>query len=356
MVFSGPNHELEQRSRPSPNLQAGETLVEIVCCTLCGSDLHSFSGRRSCPTPTVLGHEMIGRIVEIAADGNISDISGNPLHVGDKVTWSIAASCGKCFNCTHDIPQKCETLFKYGHEQIDENKLLSGGLATHCRLVPGTGIVKIPDNVPDEVMSPANCATATVAGAFRLAGNIQGESVLIMGAGMLGLTAAAMSRHQQAKTVIVADVDKQRLRLAEQFGATHIIDASDDVGSFLKEVQSRTSGRGASVAIEVTGNPHATQTLLQTLRIGGQAVLLGAVYPSQPVELDAEFVVRRLLRISGLHNYHPGDLEAAVQFLTAIHTEYPFASLVEKQYSLNDANQAFADAIETHPFRVMVRP
>ena len=126
MVFGGAGLPLEPQRFTLSELAPGEVLAEVICCTLCGSDLHTFAGRRQGPAPTILGHEILGRVVEIGGDGSLSDWNGQPLNIGDRITWSIAASCGQCFFCERDLPQKCERLFKYGHQATDSASPLSG--------------------------------------------------------------------------------------------------------------------------------------------------------------------------------------------------------------------------------------
>ena len=101
------------------------------------------------------------------------------------------------------MPQKCEQLFKYGHETLSNSRPLSGGLAEYCVLTADTPALALPETLPDKAACIANCATATVAGAFRVGGDCRGQSVLIFGAGMLGLNAAAMARHRGADQVFV---------------------------------------------------------------------------------------------------------------------------------------------------------
>src|SRR5262249_33228793 len=154
---------------------------------------------------------------------------------------------------------------------------LTGGLAEHCLLVPGTAIFRIPEELPDATACPASCATATVAAALDAAGPISGRSVLVMGCGMLGLTASAWARPLGAEAVIASDVDAQRLALAERFGATWLASPSDLVGT----VQVATSNYGVDVALELTGAPEALEAVLPLVRLGGVVVLIGAVYPTR---------------------------------------------------------------------------
>ena len=159
-VWSGREFGIE--SLPLPDLAAGELLVEVELATICGSDLHTVSGRRSTPVPTVLGHEAVGRVVSAAA--------GAPAGVGDRVVWTIGTACGRCRRCHRGLTQKCTQVRKYGHERIDDAWALSGSFASHVHLVAGTGVVVVPDDVPAALLAPAGCATATVTGATRRVG------------------------------------------------------------------------------------------------------------------------------------------------------------------------------------------
>ena len=354
-VFNAPNAPLEMRTFPLPGLGPGEVLVRVTCCTVCGSDLHTYTGRRSTPTPTILGHEILGEVAALGPGDPVRDVDARPLTVGDRVTWSIAASCGACFFCTHGIPQKCERLFKYGHQAITPEHPLSGGLAEYCHLAPGTAVVRAPADLPDAVACPANCATATVAAALRTGGDCRDEAVLVQGAGMLGLTACAMARAQGAYEVIACDVDAARLAAAERFGATRYV-LADDADALKGAVAAATDGRGVDLALELSGAAVAMEAGLDLLRIGGRYVLVGAVFPGPAVAVSPESVIRRLLSIHGLHNYTPADLARAVAFLADNHARYPFAELVAETFPLSEANAAFQHAIQGRAHRVAVRP
>ena len=318
-------------------------------CTLCGSDLHTYEGRRSSPTPSILGHEILGRIEALGPGAPSRDADGRDLRPGDRVTWSVVASCGGCFYCRRELPQKCESMVKYGHEPLRAGREPSGGLADYCRLAPGTTILRLPDAIPDAVACPANCATATVAAVSRTAGALDGRTVLVQGAGMLGLTACAMAREAGASEVICADPDPDRLARSEAFGASRPTTPGD-----LKSTVARaTSGYGVDVAMELSGSPEAFESGLPLLRIGGTYVLAGAVFPTRPVPLDVEKVVRRQITLRGVHNYAPEDLRRAVRFLESA-TAYPFAELVSDWFPLEDVEAAFRKAREPGVFRVGV--
>ena len=332
-VFHGAGQPLELCELSIPPLEPGELLVEVTLSTICGSDLHTFTGRRSCECPTILGHEIVGQVVE--SSGSILDLFGNEVRFGDRITWSIAASCGECFFCSNTLPQKCEHLAKYGHEPLGTRGLV-GGLAKHCRLMPGTAIIRIPDSLSDAQACPASCCTATAAAALRTAGPVERASVLILGAGSLGLTAAAMALQQRAATVFLADIDDARLTPAAALaGCTAVHEWCPPRNS---------------------GSTDAAETGADLLRIGGRLILVGAVFPGRAMELSPEKVVRRLLRIEGVHNYRPEDLRAAIEFLESAPADSPARNLVEREFRLDEVNEAFEFALDHRPLRVSVRP
>ncbi|MAT14314.1 MAG: alcohol dehydrogenase [Planctomyces sp.] len=352
VLFQGNGQPLDACDAPLPDLKPGEALVAISATTLCGSDLHTFHGRRETATPAVLGHEIIGRIVALSLVDPPRPYDGTPLHVGERVTWSVCVNCGDCFFCNRDLPQKCEHLLKYGHQSFALEPWC-GGLASHLILRRNSAIFRIPDHLPDEVACPANCATATVAGALRHAGNIDGATVVITGAGMLGLTAAAMAKEAGAKVILV-DREQTRLEEGAAFGAAAVIQVQPEGESLREQVLERTEGRGADVVFEMTGAPAVARRGIDLLRTGGQLILVGSVFPTEPIDLYPEQVVRRMLEIKGVHNYAPQDLGAALTFLAEHGNAYPFASLVGAEFPLSDCEAAFAYAATGKTFRVRI--
>lgn len=350
-IFHEPAQPLELRRVDVPTPVGGEVLVRVLGCTLCGSDLHTVSGRRTSPAPSVLGHEIVGEIVEIGPAAPTHDLAAAPLVVGDRVTWAIVASCGDCFYCNRALPQKCLRGVKYGHEKFAARRELTGGLAEFCLLAPGTAIVRLPEGLPLEVACPANCATATVAAALAAAGPIADRTVGILGAGMLGLTACAMAHLRGAAAVIAVEPSAARREQALRFGATHAI-APDELLATAAHV---SGGQGLDVVLELSGASAAFTTAWPALCIGGTLVLVGAVFPGPAVSIFPEQIVRRNLTIRGVHNYAPKDLLAAVEFLTAAHGRFPLQELVGPWYPLKEVAAALQTALNPRHLRVGVR-
>lgn len=356
IIFQGPDQPLTMEQLPLPELEAQEVLVRILCCTICGSDVHTFSGHRETPLPTILGHEILGEVVALGAGPAITAINGATIEVGMRVTWSVVAHCGECFFCQRDLPQKCLSLFKYGHRSLQPEHQLSGGLAEYCHLKAGTQLLPVPQHLPTHVATPANCATATIAGALRTAGSVAGSHLLVQGAGMLGLTAAAMASAAGAASVVVTDISPERLERAKQFGADHVVLMDGQENKLSEIVAEITGGHGMDVAIDVCGVVEAVQAGLDVLRIGGIQVLVGSVFPGPPLALNMEDVVRRMLTIRGLHNYTPEDLAAAVEFLDQHHQRFPFADLITGSYLLADVTSAFEAAADPRSLRIAIEP
>jgi len=302
---------LERVALPEPG--PGEVLARVRLATVCGSDLHTVAGRRAGPCPGVLGHEAVGEVAAVGP-GGAAAVDGSPVLPGRRIVWSVTVGCGECDRCRAGLTAKCRTVRKVGHEPFDSSWPLSGGYAEHILLPAGTALVHVPDGVPDAVAAPAACATGTVMAALEAAGPLGGRRVLVVGVGMLGLTAVAAARTRGASAVTVTDLDPERAALAERFGAT----ATAPPGGELPE---------CDVALEFSGSSPAFEAALRALDVGGRIVLVGAVAPVPSAAVDPERIIRRRLTVTGVHNYEPRHLREAVDFLAAT-ADLPWAGLV----------------------------
>lgn len=319
---------VDVRTVPVPALGAGEVLVRVRLATVCGSDLHTVTGRRPAACPSVLGHEAVGDVVVAGP--------GADIQVGQRVIWSVTVACGECPRCRSGLSAKCLSVRKVGHEPFDGDWALSGSYAAHVVLPRGTTIAVVPDALSDAVAAPAACATATVMATLEAAGELGGRRVLIGGAGMLGLTAVAACADAGADVQVV-DRNADRLALAAQFGGR----ASD--------------GGRVDVAIDYTGSSAAVADALGRLDIGGTLVLAGSVTPGPPLAVDPETVVRQWLTITGVHNYEPRHLHRAVEFLDRTRERHPWDALVVAPVPLKQ----IASALHSPPpgkLRTAVRP
>ena len=289
MLFERDSATFLKRSFVRPNLKDGQIVVKVVCCTICGSDLHTYTGRRNGPSTSVLGHEIVGEIHGWGGETAPTDYYGNPITVGQRITWTLAVGCGSCFFCKNNLSQKCTSLFKYGHESVSDRGA-TGGLSEYCHLVPGTPVFPLPESLSDRVACPANCATATVAAAIRLAEethSIQNATILITGLGMLGLTASAMVAVKGAGHIIGIDANPERLALAASFGASHWIPA-DDNALLANTIRDCNADGGVDISFDFAGVTPAVQVCIDSLRVGGAAILAGSVFHTDKINISPE--------------------------------------------------------------------
>lgn len=354
-VMVAPRSELQLREYPMPTAPPGGALVRVSCCTICRSDLHTWTGRRPGPTPVILGHEIVGTVSELG-EGLAHDVRGQQLTVGDRVTWTLLSSCGKCRYCAElHLPMKCCDLRKYGHESCAEPPHLRGGFAEYCLIDAGTGVLKLPADLPDMLAAPVNCAAATVAAGCDAAELKPGETVLIQGAGALGCYAAAFAAYAGCHRVIVTDIDAGRLEFIRQFGATNCIDVSHrEPLAHLTVVRDLTGGFGVDCVLEVAGAPSAVATGLQYLRKGGRYIELGCSFPNADATIDMSYVLWNLLTIRGVHNYDVRHLCQAVDMLTATRDRFPYAHIVGATYPLDRVNEALAAAESGGAMRIAI--
>jgi putative phosphonate catabolism associated alcohol dehydrogenase len=333
-VWCGVEEGFSLQRQPFPRLRPGEMVVAVELATICGSDLHTIAGDRPTPVPSVLGHESVGSIV--ATCGAAYGHDGEMLGTGDRVTWTIGTACGDCRRCHRGIPQKCLTVRKYGHEAIDDHWRLNGGLATHCHLIAGTGLVQVPQGLPAAVAAPANCATATVVCAARRVNLSADDSVVVLGCGMLGLTAVAYARGLGVERIIACDVDTSRRQWADSLGAT-VACGPNEVASAAKEY-------GADVIFELSGHKAAVQGAFDIVDIGGRIALVGSVSPGPEISFEPSRYVKNLTTVVGSHNYRLDDLAKAVDFLARTNSQQLLADLVPEPYRLHDIDAAVAAA------------
>lgn len=301
---------------PIPELQDGETLVELTTATICGSDRHTVLGRRSAPCPSILGHEGVG-VVRTTRNPN--------LQVGQRVVFSVTAPCMECNRCVKGMTAKCRNLKKTGHEAFDSDWALSGTYASHILLRNHQPVVAVPDSLPDVAASIATCAGATVMAVMEQAGSVAGKRVLVMGIGMLGLIAVEAAVRGSAAEVVAIDRDETRLQWARELGA----------------VVSNSSAAGADaepelfdITFEFSGSDFGVTTCIDSLDIGGRAVLAGSVATSPAFALDPEWLVRGWRTVTGVHNYEPRHLELAVEFLADSRIDWD--TIVAAQIALDE--------------------
>jgi L-iditol 2-dehydrogenase len=253
-----------------PEIGAGEVLVRIDTCGICGTDLKKIH-TGSHAAPRVFGHEMAGTIAAVG-DG----VRG--FAVGDRVMAFHHIPCGECFYCKKKTFAQCETYKKVG-TTAGLGEAAGGGFAQYIRVmdwivgdgVTPAGLIRVPDDIPFEqaaFIEPVN----TCFKAIRLLELEPDDTVLVMGQGSIGILLAALAR-QTGATVLTSDMYPERHAIAAQYGLDHPLDARGDVVAACKAV---TDGRGADVALVAVGADALIATAMQAIRPGGRVMLFAS--------------------------------------------------------------------------------
>ncbi|MFN8375953.1 MAG: Zn-dependent alcohol dehydrogenase [Anaerolineae bacterium] len=341
---------IEQLNLAEP--RAGEVLVKIAACGVCHSDWHLVTGATKHPLPVVAGHEGAG-VVQAVGQGVTS------LKVGDHVILNWAPACGECFYCLHDKPNLCDTFVGpiWDGVMLDGTPRLSRadgspvyhycGLASFAEyaVVPQESCISIRKDVPLEVASLVGCAVATgVGAAMYTAGVRAGESVVVYGAGGIGLSVIQGALLCGASTIIAVDTNAAKMQLARDFGATHSLLANDDT---LTAIRDLTGGRGADHVFEAVGIPSVQETALEAARPGGTLTLVGLSAMGTGTNLPGAVIVRQEKVIKG--SYY-GSVDARRDFPLFIDLyvagKLQLDKLVSKHYRLDQINEAYAEMLK----------
>ncbi|TDO48437.1 aryl-alcohol dehydrogenase [Kribbella sp. VKM Ac-2527] len=321
--------------------RADEVLVKMTAAGLCHTDLGVASGGLPFPLPGVLGHEGAG---EVLAVGN----SATRVSPGDQVLLSFT-SCGSCANCRDGHPAYCATwlpLNLLGGARPDGSPTITrdgdplGGhffgqsSFAEFALVDERSLVKLPADAPLEKLAPLGCGVQTGVGAvWNVLKPRPGDSVVVLGAGAVGLSAVMAATLSPATTIVAVDKVANRLDLARDLGATHVIEAgSGDLTAQLVEA----TGGGASGLVETTGNVNVLRAGVDALAARGTAVIVGAPPFGTEVALDVngmlggKQVVGLTLGDSETQRLIPALVELVKQGRLPVDrliTEYPFADI-----------------------------
>jgi 5-exo-hydroxycamphor dehydrogenase len=249
-VLVEPNR-VEMWDVPLVDPPPGGALVSVVVGGVCGSDVHITSGAAgTMPFPIILGHEGIGRIEKLGA-GVSTDYASNPLSVGDRVIWSPIALCHRCYSCSVLEQTPCENSQFFEHAQ----KPNWASYADYAWLPSGMPFYRLPDHARPDAVAALGCALPTALRGFEQCGPVgQGDTVVVQGAGPVGLATTLLAALSGAREIIVIDSVNSRLEAAKSLGATATISMRDTTAEQRREMTlARTGRHGPNVVIEAAG-------------------------------------------------------------------------------------------------------
>ena len=332
-VVVGP-HEVQLEAFPRPAVGEDDAVLDVELAGVCGSDTHNITCGWSEP-PFILGHEIVGRV---AAVGSRAAARWS-VDVGDRVVVESRFGCGLCDSCLGGEYRFCvEGLGYGGNISADVEPHLWGGFSETLYLAPRARVHAISERVPVEA---AMGVCAVLANGLRWVGELGrpsiGDTIAVVGPGAQGLAGVVAARESGARHVIVigTDSDGARFELARAFGATEVIDVSQD--DPVERIAAITEGEMADLVLDVTGNAQASATSLKLLRRMGTLVS-ASLTGGKPAALDLDDLADKEAHIIGANSVTPTAVRAALRLTEE--GKYPLEAMVTHRFSLDQVGQA----------------
>ena len=344
---------------PIPDPAPGSILVRVEATTVCGTDAHLAAGGFPSISriPLVMGHEIVGRIVELGK-GRTKDALGQELHEGDLIAWAYAW-CGECFWCNvAKQPTLCSNSRSYGWGGADTAPYLLGGFSEFAYILPECKVVKVPLGLDSGIAASTTCSLRTVIHGFEKVGGVSTiDTVVIQGAGAVGLFALAYALRSGAKHVITVGAPKDRLELASRWGAHSILNIeSTRREERIEAVREITDGRGADLVVECAGNSAALTEGFALVRRGGRYLVLGGQSTGEPAKImGAQFNIGQL-QVVGTVSADISHYYRALTFADENQKLFPFESLLGNRYSLSQATEALQAISSGREIRPIIDP
>ncbi|GAA2228142.1 Zn-dependent alcohol dehydrogenase [Herbiconiux moechotypicola] len=333
-----------------------EVLVDVKASGLCHTDLTFSRNDMGTPLPMLLGHEVAG--VVAAVGPGVTEFA-----VGDHVVGCLVQSCGKCEACLTGRTFQCEHPEETLRHATDAPRVTAGGEPVEQvfglggfaqqALIHENQLVKVNDAIPFPQAALLGCGVVTGAGAVINTANTQaGDSVVIIGAGGVGLNAINGAVVAGATTIIAVDVADDKLEKAKRFGATHVINSTK--ADAVAEVLAIT-GRGADAAFDFVGIPAVTQSGLDMIRPGGGLYLIGIIDPSATLPLLTIGLIGAQKRIQGVYMgsttpKHDIPLYADLY----LQGRFELDDLMSREIALDGVNEGYAALKEPDVTRVVI--
>lgn len=333
-----PNHGVRLETARIPAPAPGQVLVRSTLVGICGSDTHAIAGQHPfLTTPYLPGHEATGTVVALG-QGVTS------LGIGQRVLLKPNVSCGDCLNCAAGRSNACANLTWIG---CDPSLRWAGAMADYF-VAPERNLFAVPDGVDDRTAALVECL-ATPVHAVRIAGDVQGARVVVLGAGTIGVLCVVAALHAGAATVVVTDLDPGKLERAKRAGAHGAVQAGDpDVN---EQVLAQLGGQ-ADVVLDCVTNERSLNQAVGLLRRAGTLAVVGV--PPRDAVLPMPFIQDWEIRIQGCAAYTEADMQTSLAI--ALAGGLPTDEIVSRTYGLDDVEGAFAQARADSSGKVLVAP
>src|SRR6266850_311633 len=308
-VFHGAGKPFEIREYPVPDPEPGAILVKVAMANVCGSDLHYWRGeldyvKMGRPLPLNTGHEHVGRVAKLGA-GVTTDSAGRPLAVGDRVAYRFFFPCGRCRMCLKGKTKSCPVRQANFLVSCEVWPHFQGGFGEYFYLRPNHAVFKLADDITDDMAAGVNCAFSQVYAGLDIAAVRAGQTVVIQGAGGLGVYACAVAKEMGAARVIIIEGVDERLRMTA---------------------------------------PEGTYLEIGNINVGWKA------------EFDPAWIIFGNRRIIGLSHYEAEHLRGALDMMTRTRGRYPWNKIISHKFPLEAIEEAFVQQDKGHVTRAAIVP
>jgi len=278
-------NQLEVKDLPNPIPGPDEILIQVSACGICGSDVHGFDGStgRRIP-PIVMGHEAAGIVAGVGSDVDT-------FKPGDRVTFDSTVYCGQCEYCLKGAVNLCNQRQVIG---VSCTEFRREGAFAEFLTVPARIAYRLPDSFSFAEAAMLEAVSVALHG-VAVSQMKAGDTVLVIGAGMIGLLLLQAARVAGCSRVFISDVDATRLALAAQLGADRTILASGT--PLIEEILRQTGREGVDVVLEAVGREETIVSAIDCARKGGTVTLIGNISPQ--IMLPLQKVVSRQIRLQG---------------------------------------------------------
>lgn len=347
----------EVREVPLPELEPDSAMLKVELSEVCGTDVHLRDGRLAgVPYPIIPGHVSVGVLESIR--GTLLDVYGQPFAEGERVAFlDVHRTCHACWYClVAKASTRCPHRKVYGitYGLADG---LTGGWAEYIHIKPGVRCIRL-DGVSSEAYMAGGCSLPTALHAVDRGDIALADTVLVLGAGPVGLsTIAFASLHGAAKVLCIGAPDT-RLQAARNMGADDVLNFESLLEARRREwVMERTHGRGADVTLECTGAPVAVRQAMQYTRDGGRVVVVGQYTDHGDTPFNPHLDInKKHIDVRGCWGSDYSHFHRAIEMLRVPRAAALWSKLSLKRYTLSQVNDALEDVAAGRTIKALVTP
>ncbi|MDR1896103.1 MAG: alcohol dehydrogenase catalytic domain-containing protein [Prevotellaceae bacterium] len=342
VVFYAPG-DIRTEEVERPVCRPDEALVKVDVCAVCGSDMKAaVSGNVRIKPPRIMGHEFTGVIVE---KGDKTE----GYATGDRVVMATSISCGECYYCRHGHRNLCVNLAPMGYS-------FDGGMAEYVTIpaqaITNGHLIKTPASLPAEIAAlaePVSCAVNAV----EQCNVKQGDTVVVIGAGPMGILNACIARSYGAAKIIFAELNPQRLKQCEQFNFHRLVNPAKE--NLKQVIMDETEGYGADTIIIAAPAAAPQEQALDLVRKRGNVMLFASLpVGKNMLNMDSRLIHYKELRVLGSSDSTPDHVRKAVEILSS--GSFPASAIVTHRLPLDGIEQAFELMRSGESLRVALIP